>query len=356
MMLWITHESAHTASTAKVVGNNPLNISTGADISGKVIGTTAVGPGIAQYADLATGIQATAAYLTARQPGIVAGFRAGDGTSAVQAITASNFVSGGKGGNQYGGALVTQLQTLLGTATAPVQAITASATVRTAAQTARVAFLQHAINVPSDYPDMTATTYAKYKAELATLLSTTVAAPTGSTGATMPPAGSGPGAIDQVTAAIAAAAPPGGYPASIVGIPDQFLGAWGNTFQLQPGHVLTQQDVNNMMTTLQADGYFANDDPMGTARQVTFAILSGEIGQPWSTNVEKDIQTKMGTAATAAGTSFNPITGVSDALTSLGSTAVSIFTYLAALVVIALGIYLYSKGGSGQEAPVVPTG
>src|ERR1035437_9821567 len=100
MTAWLNSESTHTASTITAVGNNPLNISTAADVSGKVIGTTAVGPGIAQYASVAQGVQSTAMYLQRYQPGIIAGFKAGNGTAAVTAITASNYVTGGKGGNQ----------------------------------------------------------------------------------------------------------------------------------------------------------------------------------------------------------------------------------------------------------------
>ena len=113
MTAWLNSESTHTASTITAVGNNPLNISTGADVSGKVIGTTAVGPGIAQYSSVATGVQATAQYLTARQPNIIAGFKTGTGTAAVTAITASNYVTGGNGGNQYGGNLLGRYQGVL---------------------------------------------------------------------------------------------------------------------------------------------------------------------------------------------------------------------------------------------------
>jgi hypothetical protein len=113
MTAWLNSESTHTASTITAVGNNPLNISTAADVSGKVIGTTAVGPGIAQYSSVATGVQATAQYLTARQPNIIAGFKTGTGTSAITAITASNYVTGGNGGNQYGGNLLGRYQGVL---------------------------------------------------------------------------------------------------------------------------------------------------------------------------------------------------------------------------------------------------
>ncbi len=115
MTAWLNSESTHTASTITAVGNNPLNISTGADVSGKVIGTTRVGPGIAQYASVPVGVQATAQYLAARQPGIIAGFKTGTGTPAVTAITASNYVTGGSCGNQYGGNLLGRYQEVLST-------------------------------------------------------------------------------------------------------------------------------------------------------------------------------------------------------------------------------------------------
>lgn len=111
---WLASESGIRGGNVQVAGNNPLNISTGADVSGKVVGTRRVGPGIAVYPDLGTGIAATAQYLQHSQPGIVRGLQAGNGTAAVQAITASNFVTGGSGGNQYRGALMGRYTAQLG--------------------------------------------------------------------------------------------------------------------------------------------------------------------------------------------------------------------------------------------------
>jgi hypothetical protein len=48
------------------------------------------------------------------------------------------------------------------------------------------------------------------------------------------------------------------------------------------------------------------------------------------------------------------LAGVSTALGGLGDTAVQVFTYLLAVVVVGLGVFLYSKGGRPQEVPVGP--
>jgi hypothetical protein len=369
MMAWLNSESTHTASTLTAMGNNPLNVSTGADVSGKVVGTTAVGPGIARYASLATGVQATAQYLQARQPGIVAGFKTGNGTAAVSAITASNYVTGGKGGNQYAGALLSRMQALLPSVTAGpnVLASAPSATAGTAigAVQTEIATLQGYINniqaVPSSKRNATqATELVTYtarltaaRATLASLLTTgIVTAPTPqattSTGQTLTPTLQA--ALDKVAADVAAAAPTGGYPSSKVGSTDQYLGAWNNSFTLPVGHVVTAADVTTMMTALDAGGYFQND-VLGQARGKTQTILNGAIGQTWGKPLQDSLQTQLQAAGAASG---DPL-GIGAALGGLGSTVTTIAAYLAALVVVGLGLFLYAKGGN-KEAQVAPAG
>jgi hypothetical protein len=285
MTAWLNSESTHTASTITAVGNNPLNISTGADVSGKVIGTSPFGPGIAQYASMTTGVQATAQYLAARQPGIIAGFKAGNGTAAVTAITASNYVTGGKGGNQYGGALLGRFQAIL----------------------------------PS----------AKSLLPSPTGLGSTASGPAPTTD----PNWIGP-------------AP------SVVGGTDQYLGAWNNLVTFPVGKVITQADVTSMMTALQGAGYFTND-PLGAGQFKTQQGLNQLVGAQWTQDNLTALQGAFGAAANATpGTNLVP--DIPTALAGVGSTVTSVATYLAALFIIALGVFLYSKGGQGQEAQVAP--
>jgi hypothetical protein len=95
-------------------------------------------------------------------------------------------------------------------------------------------------------------------------------------------------------------------------------------------------------------------DPRGTAGWFTF--LTDYIGKPVGgaapyVNFTNTANTSLG-AAGAGGTAGSPIPDIPGALSSLGNTATQIFTYLAALLVVALGIFLYSKGGTRAEEPV----
>jgi hypothetical protein len=366
MMAWLNSESTHTASTLTAMGNNPLNVSTGADVSGKVVGTTAVGPGIAQYASLATGVQATAQYLQARQPGIVAGFKTGNGTAAVGAITASNYVTGGGGGNQYGGALLGRMQAVLPSVTAGpnVLASAPSATAGTAigAVQTEIATLQGYINniqaVPSSkrstLQSTELTTYtARLTAARATLQSllTTGIVSAGAATSGSPQA--------QHSADSTSGLPGAATTAVSTDIGAWYMGAGGAPLVSFPaGHVMTQADVNFIMTQLKAAGVFAND-PLGAGESKTAAGLQQFVGAAWTNANIGLIAGAFGAAASQTpGTNTtlpDPIAAIGTALTGLGTTFVTIATYLAALVVVGLGIFLYTKGGN-KEAQVATAG
>jgi len=113
-----------------------------------------------------------------------------------------------------------------------------------------------------------------------------------------------------------------------------------NMFGLADGTVLTADVITKMMATLDAGGFFAND-PGGIARSETQTILASFQGQQWNATTALAMQAQLGSAATAA----NP---VGNAISNIGATLGKIATYLGALILIGLGLYIYSKGSGGQ--------
>lgn len=99
------------------------------------------------------------------------------------------------------------------------------------------------------------------------------------------------------------------------------LGAWGNLVKFPVGHTLTAADVDYIIATLSANGFF-KDDPGNAAQGVTRAILTKHIGQTWDKPLQNTLQTEFLTAATNA---------VPKPLDALGAIASSFAQILAAL-------------------------
>jgi hypothetical protein len=142
--------------------------------------------------------------------------------------------------------------------------------------------------------------------------------------------------------------PVGSYPGpapSVPGVADQYLSAWGGLVTFPVGYVVKAEDIPAIMAALRAGGMF-NNDALGVGEFKTGEGLKQLVGQPWTADNLKLLQGAFGAAASQ--TPGTNIPAVSD-ITGLGSTLSSVATYLAALFVVALGVFLYSKGG--QVAP-----
>lgn len=96
------------------------------------------------------------------------------------------------------------------------------------------------------------------------------------------------------------------------------VGAWGNLVQFPAGHILTAADVEAIMGTLAAHGFF-KDDPGGIAQSITHTILLSEIGQPWGKPMEDRLAAKFGTAAAQAlpKTPLDPLFAVAGSLAQI---------------------------------------
>lgn len=121
------------------------------------------------------------------------------------------------------------------------------------------------------------------------------------------------------------------------------LGAWASQVNFPIGHVLTAADVQSIMSTLVANGWFAND-PTGAAQQQTQLVLIGEIGKPWNKTLEQDIQSKLMTAATNA----NPAAGALGILGDVTQVVSALFDPAKWIRILALiaGAALTAWGGA----------
>lgn len=95
------------------------------------------------------------------------------------------------------------------------------------------------------------------------------------------------------------------------------LGAWGDIVKFPVGHVITEADIDTMMTALQAGGFF-KDDIGGQAYTKTREILMRDaLGQQWNKSLQDKLQASLNSAAIESN--------------ALGAAAGSLVTFLAKL-------------------------
>lgn len=138
------------------------------------------------------------------------------------------------------------------------------------------------------------------------------------------------------------------------------LGAWNNIVAFPVGHVLTEQDVNTIITQLDQQHFFQatggipglNQLAENAARDKTRAILEAHVGQAWSPDLEKALQGELFGAAKAA--TDNPLNRLADVAGKL----VDPMTYVHTGALL-IGLFLAFKGfqwavlqGSGKGEPV----
>ena len=123
------------------------------------------------------------------------------------------------------------------------------------------------------------------------------------------------------------------------------LGAWDNLIVFPKGHTLTAADVDYILATLSANGYF-NNDPGGAAQSVTRAILTRHIGQAWDKTLQDQLAKEFGTAATNAVP--QPLQGLSSVAGAMAQILAALFDPRKWLLVLALiaGAALTAYGGA----------
>jgi hypothetical protein len=358
--VWINAESGGN--------NNPLGMTATRGSSAPVGQWIGANTYLVKYATPTAGIDAAAAHIktSSYYTGIVASL-SGNARQQALAIIASPW-------NAVGSPYYTRIFTAAGllggtggaTRPAPTVSVptipTVSLTSYSAATTARITALQGYIatltkdvlaNRIAGKTAAAATDQAsltKYQAELASLLATapsvTLPSPTGLGG-------------------LAAGYPTAGNPLGLgtytptVPLPTTFLTGWGNLVSFPVGHKITATDVTTMMNALNAGGFFSGSDPItnAAAQAQVQQILTASIGQVWGKPLQDSLQAQFNTAAVSA----NPMNaiggalgGIGTAIGAFGGTVTTVFTYLAVLIVLGLGIFIYSKGNNGQQQQGAP--
>lgn len=121
------------------------------------------------------------------------------------------------------------------------------------------------------------------------------------------------------------------------------LGAWNDIVKFPIGKMITNADVDTMMDALDKAGYFQGDNILGGSKSGTRAVLMTAVGKQWDKSLQDSLQAQFGAAATSAGDPF----GIKSGLQGVGDTLVTIGTYLLAVVLIIVGLYLYGKSSEG---------
>lgn len=126
------------------------------------------------------------------------------------------------------------------------------------------------------------------------------------------------------------------------------LGAWADKIKFPVGHIITVADVDKMMDTLDKAGYF-KDDPafLGIGKSTTRQILMTAVGKQWDKSLQDQLQKQFGLAAQEA----TALGGVSDAIGGIGDAITKVAAYGAALVLIVVGLYLYSRSSGEAYGP-----
>lgn len=139
----------------------------------------------------------------------------------------------------------------------------------------------------------------------------------------------------------------------------QLLGAFGDAIAFEPGHTITEADVNKIIERLDAMHFFQATDLIpglaqlaeNQARDKTREILLQHVGEQWTPELQKTLQEQFFGAATAAVS--NPLNDIAN----IAGTLLNPMTYVHTGAFL-LGLYLAFKGfrwiaeGSGSTETV----
>lgn len=79
----------------------------------------------------------------------------------------------------------------------------------------------------------------------------------------------------------------------------QGLGGFGNLITLPEGHILTNDDIDNMMDAMRDAGWFSKTDPVSgyLGEDAVHRVLQTFIGQPWDKGTQTAMQNSLNTAS-----------------------------------------------------------
>lgn len=120
---------------------------------------------------------------------------------------------------------------------------------------------------------------------------------------------------------------------------DISLGGFNNLITYPVGHVITLADIGHISDVLSKAGWF--DNPI---QQVAFEefMKQNALGKPWS----KELQNQLAGQASADATNIGNATDVGGAIAAFGGTLTRIAGFAAGLLIIIVGLFIYSKSAS----------
>lgn len=121
------------------------------------------------------------------------------------------------------------------------------------------------------------------------------------------------------------------------------LGAWADQIKFPIGHILTAADVESIVNTLDANGWFGSGLAGLPSKEVTRGILKTHIGQAWNKSLENTLQSEFGTSADQA----NPISGLG---IDLSNALMFVAIILVGIAFLFLGGIIVLKGPKGATA------
>jgi murein DD-endopeptidase MepM/ murein hydrolase activator NlpD len=147
---------------------------------------------------------------------------------------------------------------------------------------------------------------------------------------------------------------PSAFLASAAGSGSSFnlLGGFNDAVAFEPGHVLTEQDVNDIIAKLDQQHFFQAADQIpllsqlaeNQARDTVRAILMGHVGEVWSPDLQKTLQTQIfGAADAATDNAFQDIGNAAGAIAGFVGALFNPMTYVHTGALV-LGVYLAFKG------------
>lgn len=125
------------------------------------------------------------------------------------------------------------------------------------------------------------------------------------------------------------------------------LGAWANLITLPIGTILTQANVDMIMAKLFAAGYFKDDSLFGGSATEVRRVLESHIGEPWNKAMQDTLQKESFASAEAAKNPLDALGAIPGAIGDFGNAITKIATYMLAVALIIVGLWLYSKSNSG---------
>jgi len=123
------------------------------------------------------------------------------------------------------------------------------------------------------------------------------------------------------------------------GKPAQLKG-FADVISFPVGHIITESDIHDISMKLEKNHWFANP-----VQQIAFEefMKQNALGKAWTKDLQNTLAVQAGADASNIGNATDPLGAVGGAITGLGATLVTTTAYILAVVVVIVGIIVYTK-------------